>query len=185
MSEHQVVEGVTLRQFGVDDAGPMFEVVDGQRPYLREWLPWVDRTHSAEDVRNFVRAVVGPQEAAGRGPNYVIRVDGAVAGSVGCHPIDWLNRSASLGYWLDARHQGRGIMTRSVVVLIDYLFNELDLHRVVIQCGTGNHRSSGIPERLGFQLEGVLREAQWVNDRWLNLKVWGMLAEEWRNRDGL
>jgi ribosomal-protein-serine acetyltransferase len=62
------------------------------------------------------------------------------------------------------------------------LFDEVELHRVTIQCGTGNHRSCAIPERLGFSREGVLREAEWVNDRWVDLVVWGMLASDWRSR---
>jgi len=64
--------------------------------------------------------------------------------------------------------------------MLDYLFEELGLHRVEIRCGTGNTRSCAIPERLGFTREGLLREAEWVNDRWLDLLVWGMLEVEWR-----
>jgi ribosomal-protein-serine acetyltransferase len=64
--------------------------------------------------------------------------------------------------------------------MLDYLFEELGLHRVEIRCGTGNTRSCAIPERLGFTREGLLREAEWVNDRWLDLAVWGMTAEQWR-----
>ena len=35
-------------------------------------------------------------------------------------------------------------------------------------------------ERLGFAREGLLREAEWVNDRWVDLMIWGMLEQEWR-----
>jgi ribosomal-protein-serine acetyltransferase len=64
--------------------------------------------------------------------------------------------------------------------MLDYLFDELGLHRVEIRCGTGNTRSCAIPERLGFTREGVLRQGEWVNDRWVDLVVWGMLEVEWR-----
>jgi ribosomal-protein-serine acetyltransferase len=63
--------------------------------------------------------------------------------------------------------------------LLAYLFGELDLHRVVIQCGTENHRSCAIPQRLGFTKEGVLRQAQWVSGRWIDLNVWSLLRSEW------
>jgi len=56
------------------------------------------------------------------------------------------------------------------------------MHRVEIRCGTGNHRSCAVPERLGFTREGVLREAQWVSGRWVDLVVWGMLEQEWKGR---
>jgi ribosomal-protein-serine acetyltransferase len=182
MFERTVGPGLVLRLFQPADAEPLFQIVESQRPYLREWLPWVDRTLSASDARSFITQVAIPQETAGLGPHCGIWVDGVLAGSAGCHPIDWQNRSASLGYWLDEGHQGRGLVTRSVASMIDYLLDELDLHRIVIQCGTGNDRSRGVPARLGFTLEGILREAQWVNDRWVDLMVWRMLAGDWRNR---
>ena len=65
---------------------------------------------------------------------------------------------------------------------LDYLFDDLGLHRVTIHCGVANARSCAIPERLGFAGEGIAREAQWVNDRWVDLVVWSMLDREWRSR---
>jgi ribosomal-protein-serine acetyltransferase len=73
-------------------------------------------------------------------------------------------------------------MTRCCANLIDYLFREVGLHRVTIQCGTGNQRSCAIPERLGFTREGITREGEWVNDRWLDLVVWSMLERDWLAR---
>ena len=86
---------------------------------------------------------------AARGPNAAIWIDGAFAGSVGCHPIDWPNRNCSIGYWIEQRYQGKGIMTRCCASMLDYLFDDLGLHRVTIQCGVANTRSCAIPERLG------------------------------------
>ena len=168
-----------LRQFAMVDAGALYAAADRNRAYLRQWLPWVDRTHSSDDIRDFIAARLEQFEANG-GPNCAIWLDGAIVGAVGCHPIDWFNRHCSIGYWLDSAHQGKGVITRSVATLLDYLFADLGLHRVTIQCGTGNYRSCAIPERLGFTREGVLREAEWVNDRWVDLVVWGMLAQHWQ-----
>jgi ribosomal-protein-serine acetyltransferase len=142
----------------------------------------VDRTQSADDVRLFIDEVVTPQWADNRGPQCGIWIDGALAGSVGCHPIDWANRGCSIGYWIESRRQGQGIVTRSVAGMLDYLFDEMRLHRVVIQCGVGNRRSCAVPARLGFTKEGVLRQAERVNDRWLDLATWIILEDEWRRR---
>jgi len=174
-----VASGLELRQFQMSDAEELYAVADRNRDYLREWLPWVDRTHSAADMRDFIAARLEQFEAH-QGPTAAIRVDGRIAGALGCHPIDWLNRNCHIGYWLDADEQGKGIMSRAVAALLDYLFDEVGLHRVTIQCGTGNHRSCAIPERLGFAHEGLVREAEWVNDRWVDLAIWGMLANDWK-----
>lgn len=162
------------------DAGAVFAVADRNREYLREWLPWMDRTHAAADVRQFIEDVVSPQWAANQGPQCGIWTGGKLAGSIGCHAIDWANRSCSIGYWIESRRQGQGIVTRCVCEMLHYLFDEMRLHRVVIQCGTGNRRSCAIPARLGFTREGVLRHAQLLGARWLDLATWSILEDEWR-----
>jgi ribosomal-protein-serine acetyltransferase len=174
-----VAPGIELKLLETADAKPLFAVVERNRVRLRQWLPWVDQTRSPEDIRLFILRVLD-QEQANLGPQAGIWVDGVLSGTVGCHPIDWANRNCSLGYWLDCAHEGKGVITRCCASLLDYLFDELGIHRVVIQCGTGNARSCAIPERLGFSREGVLREAEWVNDHWVDLVVWGILEEDWR-----
>ena len=181
MFVRKVAPGIELRLFEPRDAESVFVAVERNRIYLREWLPWVDVTSSAEDLRQFILKV-REQFAAGRGPQCGIWVDGAVAGSLGCHPIDWPNRNCSIGYWIDQRHQGRGITTRCCESMLEYLFDELELHRVTIQCGVANTRSCAIPQRLGFSREGLIREGEWVNDRWLDLVSWGLLDCDWRTR---
>ena len=174
-----VAPGIELRQFEMRDAETLFAVADRNRAYLREWLPWVDRTHSAAEIRDYIAARLEQLENQ-LGPSAAICVNGAIVGGIGCHPIDWANRHCSIGYWIDAAHQGKGLMTRCCAALIDYLFHEMAIHRVTIQCGTGNRKSCAIPERLGFKREGVMREVEWVNDRWVDLVVWGMLAQDWK-----
>jgi len=177
--QRAVAPGIEIRHFEAGDAEELFALVERNRAYLREWLPWVDGSRSPEDVRAFIhRALVQTEE--GGGPQAAILLEGAIAGSVGCHPIDWANRSCSIGYWLDAGKRGQGVVTRCCEAMLDYLFGELKLHRAEIRCGRGNGRSCAIPERLGFQREGITREAEWVNDRWVDMVVWGMLEREWR-----
>ncbi|HKE22398.1 MAG TPA: GNAT family protein [Bryobacteraceae bacterium] len=176
----QVAPGLEIRLFQPADAESVFALVEQNRDYLRAWLPWVDRTQSAEDVRQFITQMVTPQWLDDRGPQCGIWVEGAIQGSIGCHPIDWQNRGCSIGYWVTAQRQGEGIVTRAVATMLDYLFGEVEVHRVVIQCGTGNHRSCAVPLRLGFTREGVAREAEWVSGRWVDLVVWSLLKSEWR-----
>ena len=174
----EVAPGLELRQLAMSDAEAVYALADGNRAYLRQWLPWVDRTHSAADIRDFIAARLEQYEAS-QGPNAGIWLRGRLVGSVGCHPIDWNNWHCSIGYWIDASHQGKGIMTRCCASLLEYLFQETGLHRVTIHCGTENHKSCAIPQRLGFTREGILREAEWVNDHWVDLVVWSMLEREW------
>jgi ribosomal-protein-serine acetyltransferase len=178
----RVAAGIEIKLFQPADAAAVFELTERDRSYLREWLPWVDRTHSATDVRQFIAEMVLPQWRDNRGPQCGIWLEGTLAGSIGCHPIDWQNRACSLGYWIASQHQGRGIVTRCAATMLDYLFGEMTLHRVVIQCGTGNVRSCAVPQRLRFTREGIAREAEWVGGRWVDLVVWSILYAEWSAR---
>ncbi len=180
MFQRTVAPGIEIKLFESRDAAALFAVVERHRAYLAEWLPWVDRNHGVDDVRHFIEEVVALQWNDNRGPHCGIWVDGALVGSVGCHAIDWTNRACSIGYWIESSRQGQGIVTRSAAAMLEYLFDTMRLHRVVIQCGVSNRRSCAIPERLGFTKEGVLRNTQLVGDRWVDLAVWSMLEEDWR-----
>lgn len=58
------------------------------------------------------------------------------------------------------------------------MFQEYGLNRIEIACATGNAKSRVIPERLGFKLEGVLRESEFLNGRHVDQAIYSMLASE-------
>ena len=70
-------------------------------------------------------------------------------------------------------------MTRGARALVEYGFTSLELHRQVLRAATGNTRSRAIAERLGFTLEGVEREAELVNGRYVDLARYVAIAGEW------
>jgi|SRR5450432_54586 ribosomal-protein-serine acetyltransferase len=171
--------GLELRLLEESDADEVFRAVERNREQLREWLPWVDRTVSAEEPRQYI--LLSLQQYANREALAAgIFVAGSLAGAIGLHKMDARNRSTSSGYWLDAQYQGRGIVTRACRAMVSHAFAEYELHRLEIRCATGNVKSCAIPRRLGFVREGVLRDAEWVNGQYLDLVVWGMLARDWK-----
>jgi ribosomal-protein-serine acetyltransferase len=181
MFRRSVAPGVEIKLLEAGEAKALYALADRNRNRLRQWLPWVDPTRSPEDVRMFIMRVQ-EQYHSNLGPQCGIWMYGELCGSVGCHPIDWSNRNCALGYWIGSAFEGKGIITRSCSVMLDYIFDELGLHRAEIRCGTGNLRSCAVPQRLGFTREGIAREAEWVNDRWVDLVIWSILEEEWRRR---
>ena len=104
---------------------------------------------------------------------------GTLCGAIGLHPFDERHRSSSIGYWVDCGHEGRGIVTHACRAIVSEGFSEYGLHRIEIRCATGNDRSAAIAKRLGFIHEGVLREAEWLHDHWVDLNVFGMLQNVW------
>jgi ribosomal-protein-serine acetyltransferase len=174
----QLMPGVVLKMMEERHALEIYSVVDANRHYLREWLPWVDATTSAEITRDFVRKTLR-QFAKNEGLHAGIWVDETFAGTIGCQVINWLNRKVEVGYWLSEKAQGRGIMTEATRALVDHSFNELCLNRVQIQCAAGNTRSQAIPRRLGFKEEGRIQQGQRLHGKYHDLIVFGMLRSQW------
>ncbi len=172
-------EHTELRLVEERHAEALFDLVDRNRHHLREWLPWVDGSNSVEDTREFIRGVLR-RFADGNGFAAGIWHHGVLAGMIDLHAIDYVNHSTSIGYWISRGFQGKGIVTTACRAVVDYAFEELGLNRVEIRCAPGNRRSRAIPERLGFVQEGTLRQVQWLNDRFEDLVVYSMLANEWR-----
>jgi len=166
-----------LRILEIHHAEAFFELAQRNRAYLRPWLPWVDATHAVDDTRRFIEQGLR-QFAANEGFQAGLWHQGVPAGVLGLHRIDWANRAVSLGYWLDQASQGRGLMTAAVKAVVGHLFDELDLHRIEIRAAVENRKSRAIPERLGFQLEGILRQAQRSGGCYLDLAVYSLLRSD-------
>lgn len=176
-----VDDDIELRLLEGRHADELFGLTDRNRAHLRPWLPWVDQNTSPDNTRAFIKGSLH-QLAENNGLQAGIWFRGELAGVIGFLYFKWPSRKTEIGYWLDAAVQGHGIMTRACRALLDYAFGELGLNRAEIHCAGGNTRSCAVPERLGFKQEGVLRQAEWLNDHFEDNVVYGMLAGEWQNR---
>lgn len=159
------------------DAEALHELIVANRDYLAAWLPWAAE-QSFDDTLEYIREARVQLEANDGFPAAVL-VGGRIAGVVDYVAIDWGERSARIGYWLAAEHQGRGTMTTAVAALTDHALVTWELARVSIWVATGNARSRAIPERLGYHQEAILPEAHRVGGRDLDLAVYSMAAEDW------
>lgn len=159
----------------------LFVLVERNREYLREWLPWVDKIRSVEDERKFLEGELTKFE---KGEGFVLGIwhQKELVGTIGLHYIKQEDRCTEIGYWLSAEFGGRGIMTRACRELMAYIFDALKLHRVEIRCSPENERSRAIPRRLGFIHEGTLKEISLLNGHYTDLEVYRMLEQEWRNK---
>lgn len=156
-----------------------FALIDANRLYLRRFLPWVDHMLSAETFRNYV-IKCGQQHKNGTDFGYMIFYEGHIAGRIGIHHIDYANKTGAIGYWLAEDQQKKGIVSGCARQIITESFNQLRLNRIELKCATENLGSKAIAERLGFRYEGILREAEWVNDSFVDLHLFAVLAKNWK-----
>lgn len=108
------------------------------------------------------------------------RADGALLGTCTLFKIHAGNRRAELGYGLAPWHWGQGYAQEAVGALLDWGFGPLALHRVEADIDPDNHASAKLLRRLGFRLEGRLRERWFVNGVVSDSEIYGLLAPEWQ-----
>ena len=168
-----------LRLLEERHASAVFALVNQDRAYLRQWLPWVDSTREEEDTATFIHTAL-EQFASGDGITAGVWLRGEFAGVIGTHRLNRLYRKIELGYWLGDSFQGHGIMTDCCRAMVTYLFEEREVNRVEICCAVGNHKSIAIPKRLGFAHEGTMREAEFSNGAFHDLMLFGKVRREWR-----
>ena len=161
----------------VADADELFALVERHRAELRRWLGWVDATRSRGDMRRYAQFAAAQFEQHA-GFDYSIAYRGALAGSIGLHHLDWLVRSAHIGYWLAPDARGHGVVTRAVVRLTGHAFTRLDIHRLELRAVVENRQSRAVAERAGYGFEGVLREAELLHGKYHDLALYAMLSAE-------
>ena len=175
----RVDDETELRLHQESHAQGLFDLIDQNRQYLREWLPWLDYETSVEDTRNYIKSTL-KQFGDNAGFQTGIWYQGQIVGSIGYHPIDWIDHKVEIGYWLARAFQGKGLMTKACRAMITYAFDTYRLNKVEIQCAAENKRSCAIAERLGFKQEGILRQDEWLYDHFVDIVVYSMLACEWK-----
>ena len=179
MFNYVIDDELMLKPLAPEHSRPLFLLVERSRERLRQWLPWVDGVTEQDHIVSFVKNAI-KQATDNGGFTAGLWVRGELAGIIGYHEIDWRNRSVGIGYWLGQGYEGKGYMTSACRVFVDYALLEMELERVEIRCATGNTPSRGIPERLGFVLEGVIRQVEKLPSGYVNHAVYGLLRSEWR-----
>ncbi|PSJ61426.1 GNAT family N-acetyltransferase [Pseudaminobacter soli (ex Li et al. 2025)] len=89
-------------------------------------------------------------------------------------------QSGQIGYWMGQRYAGQGLMLEALLLLTDFGFDTLRLHRIEAACIPGNKRSVRVLEKAGFQREGLLRSYLRINGNWQDHHLYALIADDRR-----
>jgi ribosomal-protein-serine acetyltransferase len=171
------IPSLILRLLKEEDAEELSLRVDQNRDHLRQWMPWLDET----DTLNFIRRSL-ESATAGTQYSYAILLGGELVGVLSFDNLEKMNRCATMGYWLAKSKMGNGYMTAAVKALVSAGFQQLELNRIQARVATGNYPSQAVCDRLGLKKEGVLRQAEWLYDHYVDLTMNSVLRSEWMAR---
>lgn len=173
---HVINESISLELLQHDQFQEIYTLIDENREHLREWLLWVDKRKTPEDMKPVIKYWL-ENFSNNKGFDLGIRYKSFLVGMVGVE-FDWGNNSAHIGYFLSKEHEGKGIITTSLKHLTTEIFQRYNINRIEIQCASNNTKSQGIPKRLGFKNEGVKRQAQRLYNHYEDLIVFSLLSDD-------
>ena len=159
MEHIRVNNDLRLEKVKLSMASVIFETLNRDRNYFKNWLPFLYYTNQVSDTEKFLQSIVNEEESR-KNEIFSIWYNEEFTGLIGFNDIDWLNKKAEIGYWISEKMQGKGIVTNSTKKLIQYGFQKLKLNRIQIKVAVGNTKSSAIPKRLGFIFEGIERSGE-------------------------
>ena len=139
---------------GVEINAAVWETFDD----LKVWMPWAQQMPTLEESESYVRRAQCQFLAREELTLFLfLKGTDTMVGSSGLHRIDWDIPKFEIGYWCRKRFQGQGCITESTEAITQFAFETFGAKRVEIRCDSKNVRSRRIPNRLGFKLEGTLR----------------------------
>lgn len=140
---------------------------------LRRWEHWAHAEQTPAAQRAYTRQQL-LDWVEGRAVPFAIEHGGELVGSVGAR-IDGWNGTAEIGCWIDAGHEGRGLVLRAMRRMVEHLFEDHHVARVEARTSAHNPRTRVLNERLGMVHEGTLRSAAQVGSERHDVAVWSLL----------
>jgi [ribosomal protein S5]-alanine N-acetyltransferase len=141
----------------VEDAPALAEILQDSRAFLAPWEPFRTEAYfTVEGQRDFIKSGLKSYAEGVSVPHVILGEDGSVAGRITLNTIvRGPFQSCSVGYWVGARANGRGLATAAVQNIKRVAFEQLGLHR--IEAGTLKHnaRSQRVLSRNGFTQFGM------------------------------
>ena len=151
--------------------------------YLQPWEPlWsineLERSSFVKRVRMFERLSHNDQAYS----FLIFKSDsGDFIGEVNISNVQrGIIQSCSIGYWIAKDCEGKGMMSESLKLIKEFIFNELKLHRIEAVCLPYNKPSLKVLLKNGFIREGTARKLLKINDKWQDHTVLSFIVDDFK-----
>lgn len=179
-----LVDGpVRLRPLKLRDGAAWVAIRSRNVDWLREWeaTPPGSPAEVPTSMATFVTMTrrLRREARAGHGLPFAVDYDGEFVGQVNAsNVVRGSLHSASLGYWIDQRVAGRGIMPTAVALLTDHCFWTVGLHRIEINIRPENTASRRVVDKLGFREEGIRRGFLHIAGDWRDHISYALIRDD-------
>ena len=133
------------------------------------------------DIREYIKSYSNSKDGMILG--IFLKKSSRHIGNITLHLIDWRNRNAEIGILIgDKKSRGKGYATEAISLVADHAFNKLNLRKLYTGMVKGNEASKRAFEKIGFKVEGILKEHFYLNGQYLDCYRMGLLRKEFRGR---
>jgi ribosomal-protein-serine acetyltransferase len=173
----EITPNLHARPATISDAAALSELVRQNLTQICTYLPAVAALATVAGATNHLERVA---ELAVREEllEWHLFFDSALCGSLRINHIEKDSHKVSIGYFVGADFQRRGIATKAVRAVAAYCFETLSVNRIELRCATDNLPSICVAKRSGFTLEGTLRQAELLGGAYVDHFVYGLLRNE-------
>jgi RimJ/RimL family protein N-acetyltransferase len=172
---------LVLRCWQPADAPLLADAITASVEHLRPWMPWAHA--EPEELEAKVQRLRGFRARFDTDQDFIYGIftpgEDEVVGGTGMHPRVG-EGALEIGYWISARHVGRGYATEAAAALTRTGFELHRLERMEIRCDPANERSASVPRKLGYTHEATLRaNVVGVDGGRRDTMVWSLLRGEY------
>ena len=175
-------ERLLLRKLADQDVSDIFEIYSDPEVmlYFDDRYAFKELSEAEQMIREYNNAF---HDKTGMRWGIVLKDSGKLIGTCGFHAISDYHKRIEIGYDLNRNYWGNGFMSETLSLIIDYAYNISDVNRVEAFVETPNKASRSLLEKLGFRLEGILREHEMCRGNLIDIQLLSLLRKEWKAAD--
>ncbi len=169
-------ERLIIRPIKLDDKNEIFEYrSDAETNKYQGWIP-----KTIDDVETFLGKISKQINEPETWFQFVLieKETQKVVGDLGIHFFGKENKQVEIGCTLNKVFQNKGYATESVKKVIDYLFKELNKHRIITSIDPDNENSIRLVERIGFRKEAHFIESLFINGKWVDDLIYALIEKD-------
>lgn len=171
-----VNDTLSLQAVNESHISELHQLVLRNKAWLQQTLNWPQFVTGEQDTRQNVQGNMMLHQR-GIAKMFLIFDAEKMVGVLSFNQIEPSNKTGYIGYWLDEAAQGKGILSAALQAFIDYYAARGEIRRFVIKCRVDNLPSNRVAQRNGFQLEGCLRQAEFLNDKFHDQNIYARIVD--------
>lgn len=162
-----------LRKITEQDLNDIFEYASDNE--ATQYMPW-DTHKSLADTKQFYNIVMDSyKELNSLEYVFVLKETGKVIGSGGSISLPLYPHCVEIGYIINKKYWGQGLVPEAMTVIINYLFNELNVHKIEAKHLGGNPNSGKVMQKLGMSYEGRRIDSNYVKGKYHDSVEYGII----------